>query len=102
MQLSKDYLIACCRSGTISWDGVGWISKQALQRRIEFDLIYDIGDDDDCDDSGDNCDYGDDSDQGDDADDSYAQMPSRQLFDNCLKNMTKMGQRCPRDLRWGS
>ena len=50
MQFSKDYLIACCRSGTISWDGVGWISKQALQRRIEFDLICDIGDDEDCDD----------------------------------------------------
>ena len=86
MQFSKDYLIACCRSGTISWDGVGWISKQALQRRIEFDLIYDIGDDDDCDDSGDNCDY------GDDADDSYARTPSRH---NCLKialkNKTKLG-----------
>ena len=72
MQFSKDYLIACCRSGTISWDGVGWISKQALQRRIEFDLIYDIGDDDDCDD------------YDDDADDLYAKMPLSQLFDNCF------------------
>ena len=67
MQFSKDYLIACCRSGTISWDGVGWISKQALQRRIEFDLICDIGDD--CDDYGGDCDYGYDCDYGDDADD---------------------------------
>ena len=85
MQFSKDYLIACCRSGTISWDGVGWISKQALQRRIEFDLIYDIGDDDDSDDSDDDCDY------GDDADDLCAKMPSPQLFNNCLKNKTKLG-----------
>ena len=79
MQFSKDYLIACCRSGTISWDGVGWISKQALQRWIEFDLISDIGDDDDCDD------YDDDGDYCDDAGDLYAKMPTPQLFDNALK-----------------